>query len=77
MPNGSHYTPKNQFEQLVVDKFELGTEKMKAIEDKIDCLPCEKHSEEIYNVKKTMWKWIGAMTAIGAIAGAIIGLLQI
>ena len=23
MPNGSHYTPKNQFEQLVVDKFEL------------------------------------------------------
>ena len=54
MPNGYTFQPKDQFQQFVVDKFELGTQKMQSIEKKIDCLPCEKHEMMIQAANKNL-----------------------
>jgi hypothetical protein len=53
----------NAFEQRVADTLRM--------------LPCKTHAKEIKALSRKIWAWGGAIAAIGAIIGAIIGILQI
>ena len=71
MANGKSRPPtSNPFEQYTMDQLD-------ALSEKFTNLPCDGMKNELEAVKKTMWKWMGAVSAVMVFAGLVLVIIQI